>query len=260
MFQHCPKCGHSPLPTDQSLPAACPVCGVIFAKIVQTMKDRVDISESAAQRTRHRSQSDKSADDDKPTVSQFLLNPRMRTDPVTYWARVALLVGFAVWGLILISLDYRTGEMMASFIHRPLLIFHEAGHVMFRILGEWMMVLGGSLGQLIMPVVLAGALLVKNRDPYGASIGLWFFGVSLLDLAPYMYDALHPQLMLLSGMTGEEGGHDWIFLFTSLGLLQKSQFIGGVVHKLGALVVILSLGWGAWVLRIQYTSAQPTDE
>ncbi len=115
-----------------------------------------------------------------------------------------------------------------------------------------MMILGGSLGQLAMPAILCDASLIKNRDPYGAAIGLWFVGVALLDLAPYMYDALHPQLLLLSGMTGEEGGHDWIFLFTSLGLLQKSQFIGGVAHKLGAVVVLMALGWGVWVLKTQY--------
>ena len=28
----CPKCGHSPLPADQSLPAACPACGIVLAK------------------------------------------------------------------------------------------------------------------------------------------------------------------------------------------------------------------------------------
>ena len=103
-------------------------------------------------------------------------------------------------------------------------------------------------------------VLVKNRDPFGASIGLWFFGVSLLDLAPYMFDALHPQLVLLSGMTGEEGGHDWIFLFKSLGVLTKSQLIGGLVHKLGALVVLMALAWGALVLRLQHASARLSDE
>jgi len=102
--------------------------------------------------------------------------------------------------------------------------------VVFRLFGQWIMVLGGTLGQLIMPAILGGALLFKNRDPFGASIGLWFFGVSLLDIAPYMYDALDPQLMLLSGTTGEEGGHDWIYLFTSVGLLGKAQIIGGLVH------------------------------
>jgi hypothetical protein len=71
-------------------------------------------------------------------------------------------------------------------------------------------------------------------------------------VAPYMFDALHPQLMLLSGSTGEAGGHDWIYLFSSLGLLPKSQLIGALTHKLGALVVLLALGWGAWLLRRQY--------
>jgi hypothetical protein len=104
---------------------------------------------------------------------------------------------------------------------------------------------------LIVPAILGGALIVKNRDPFGASIGLWLFGVSLLDISPYMYDALHPQLMLLSGTTGEEGGHDWIFLFSSVGLLQKAQFIGGLCHILGALIVLLSIAWGACVLRRQ---------
>jgi hypothetical protein len=175
-----------------------------------------------------------------------------RVDAMNFWLRLVLLAGFAVWGWILIGMDYRTGEIGSTFLHRPLLVFHEAGHVVFRLLGQWMMVLGGSLGQIIMPAVLASAMLVKNRDPYGASIGLWLVGVSLLDLAPYMYDALQPQLMLLSGMTGEAGGHDWIFLFSSLGLLPKARFIGALTHKLGAITVLFALVWGASVLRLQH--------
>jgi hypothetical protein len=146
------------------------------------------MSETEAQLARRRPKADVSEDDKKPTISEFLFNPPTRMDSVTYCSRMVLLVGFTVWGFLLIAQDYRTGEIGSSFIHRPLLIFHEAGHVVFRMMGEWMMILGGSLGQLIMPAILCGALLVKNRDPFGASIGLWFFGVSLLDLAPYMFD------------------------------------------------------------------------
>jgi hypothetical protein len=149
--------------------------------------------------------------------------------------------------------------MGESFLHRPLLIFHEAGHVILMPLGHWMMILGGTLGQLIMPLILGGALLVKNRDPFGAAVGLWFLGVSVMDVAPYMYDALHPQLMLLSGSTGEEGGHDWIYLFSSVGLLQKAQVIGSVTHKLGALVTLLALAWGTWLLRQQYLRKSQED-
>ena len=31
-YPACPKCGHRPLPADQSLPAACPACGLVLAK------------------------------------------------------------------------------------------------------------------------------------------------------------------------------------------------------------------------------------
>jgi hypothetical protein len=249
MFTLCPKCGHSPLPADQALPAACPSCGVILAKVAQAK--RVQLDDSDASRPQEITSS-RGRNFDARSVRDYLLETPEPVDPLKFWFQVILLAGFAVWGVTLIAQDYRTGELGASFIHRPLLIFHEAGHVIFRLLGEWMMVLGGTLGQLIMPAILGGALLVKNRDPFGASIGLWLVGVSLLDIAPYMYDALHPQLMLLSGRTGEEGGHDWIYLFSSMGLLPKSQIIGALCHKLGALTVLIAIGWGVWVLRLQH--------
>jgi hypothetical protein len=102
-----------------------------------------------------------------------------------------------------------------------------------------------------MPALIVVAFLWKNRDPFGAAVGLWLLGVSLLDVAPYMADALDPQLLLLSGSTGEDGGHDWIYLFDSMGLLPRAQFIGALTHKLGALVLLLSLAWAAWVLVLQ---------
>jgi len=178
-----------------------------------------------------------------------MLLPRPpRDDAGLPWGRIALLAAFTVWGVVLIRLDIAEGEIGGSFLHRPLLVFHEAGHVIFRPLGEWMTYAGGTLGQLLMPAVMSVALLRRNRDAFGAALGAWLFGVSLLDVAPYMYDALHPQLMLLSGTTGDDGDHDWIYLFASMGVLQRAQGIGRATHALGTLVVLASLAWGAWAL------------
>ena len=174
-----------------------------------------------------------------------------RVDALRWWLRVVLLAGFAAWGWVLIAQDYRIGEIGSSFLHGPLLIFHEAGHVIFRLFGEWVGVLGGTLAQLLLPALIVVAFLWKNRDPFGAALGLWLLGVSLLDVAPYMYDALQPQLTLLNGSVGEEGGHDWIYLFESMGLRPRAQFIGAATHKLGALVLLLALGWAAWLLVLQ---------
>lgn len=95
-------------------------------------------------------------DDHQSSVLSYLLFTPERVDTMAFWSRVILLAGFALSGFILIAQDYRAGEMGSSLIHRPLLIFHEAGQVMFRLFGDWMMVLGGTLGQLIMPAILGG--------------------------------------------------------------------------------------------------------
>ena len=186
-----------------------------------------------------------------PGLADLLLQVPERVDALRWWLRVVLLAGFAAWGWVLIAQDYRIGEIGSSFLHGPLLIFHEAGHVIFRLFGEWVGVLGGTLAQLLMPALIVVAFLWKNRDPFGAALGLWLLGVSLLDVAPYMYDALQPQLTLLNGSVGEEGGHDWIYLFESMGLRPRAQFIGAATHKLGALVLLLALGWAAWLLVLQ---------
>ena len=175
-----------------------------------------------------------------------------------------MLLFFGLWGLRLIWMDHRTGDIGSSFLHGPLLVFHEAGHVIFRLFGEFMTILGGTLGQLLMPAILCGAILFKNRDPFGAAIGLWLVGVSLLDIAPYVYDALQPQLVLLGGHTGEEGGHDWMYLLGETGLLKRAHGLGWLVHKLGALVVLLSIYWGGWVLwqqkkRLAISPGEGTD-
>ena len=235
MLEHCPKCGHAPLPADQAFPAECPACGVILARASVAMNERPVVHAVA-----------EPADDDS-----LLWHVPDKVDATAFRLRAALLAFFAIWGLRLSWMSYREGDMMNSFIHGPLLVFHEAGHVIFHLFGQWVTVAGGTLGQLLMPAILCGALLWKNRDPFGAAIGLWLFGVSLLDVAPYMYDAWEPKLTLLGGGTGNDSFHDWIYLFDSVNQLHHAQAIGGFTHALGVAIVLLALAWGAGVLRLQ---------
>ncbi|HMN76661.1 MAG TPA: hypothetical protein PKC97_11390 [Burkholderiaceae bacterium] len=247
----CPKCGHHPLPADPSPIAACPACGVILAKAVQAQR----LGSRATLAARRVTRRDGTQEASPGGLADLLWHIPERVDTTQWWLRAALLAAFAIWGLRLVALDHRDGEMAASFLHGVLVVFHEAGHVVFGIFGEWIGVLGGTLGQLLMPALLGAALLVRNRDPFGAAIGLWFVGVSLLDVAPYMYDARDPQLMLLTGTTGENGPHDWIYLFSSLGWLSKAQAIGTATHRLGAVVVLLAMAWAASVLWLQWRAA-----
>ena len=137
-------------------------------------------------------------------------------DPVTYYGRAAAWIFVSIWGFFLARKDFHGDELMGSFMHAILLPF--------------------SIGV---------ALLVKQRDPFGASICLWWTGASLVDLSAYIWDALEPQLILLSGTTGEDGGHDWIYLLGRFNAVSSAHGVGKFVHHLGVLTMVGAIVWGA---------------
>lgn len=217
----------------------CPVCEIYFHKWEASQADP-EPDEVAAQR---------SPNVETPsTFPASLLTPQVGMAPAVFYSRCAALVFIAVWGWRLIAMDFRDGEIGGSFMHNILLPIHEAGHVLFLPFGEFFTIVGGSLFQLALPLGIAIAFVLRNRDNFAAAVCLWWVGTSFLDLAPYVYDALVPQLIMLGGHTGDDGPHDWIYLLERFGQLQHAPAWGFVVHKLGALMVITGLVWAAFLL------------
>jgi hypothetical protein len=99
-----------------------------------------------------------------------------------------------------------------------------------------------------------GVLAFKTRDNFGASLGLWWCGQSVMDLAPYINDARDLKLMLLGGGTGADrpGMHDWENILLDLRLIQYDRQIATATDALGTLIVLAALSWGAFVLYRQY--------
>lgn len=160
----------------------------------------------------------------------------------TRWARIALVTGLAYWTWQF-AFTPLGQDAMEAFIHLPNLVFHEAGHLIFSPLGQFMTVLGGSLMQVLIPVVAAIAF-IRQEQAFGAAICVWWAGQNLVDLAPYIADARALQLVLLGGRTGAEvEGHDWEFILTRLRLVHRDHVIGRVAHALGMLTMIVSLGF-----------------
>jgi hypothetical protein len=245
LVKQCPKCAHVRLPEETDAPERCPACGLYFVKWA-ARQDALPVPPLLL-----------SADDDAESGWRAALKERLVHIPENIslpqvYGCAALLVFFLVWGMRIAALDYRVGEMGGSFMHVILLPFHEAGHVLFRPLGEFMMILGGSLFQVLFPLIVAAALLWQNRDPFGAALGIWWCGISFIDLAPYIYDAKNPQLILLGGHTGEDGPHDWIYLLDVFGKVQQSPHYGFIAHKFGILLMLAALVAAAIVLLCRY--------
>jgi hypothetical protein len=163
-------------------------------------------------------------------------------------ARAAFLLFLAVWTTTLLG-GVSAERVNSSFLHLPNLVFHEAGHILFIPFGRFMTVLGGSLTQVLVPLVCAGALLWQTGDPFGAAVAVWWAGENLIDVAPYINDARDLQLILLGGHTGAEvEGHDWEYLLNAMGVAQKDHAIAAVVQAIGVLTMIGALVWASVVV------------
>jgi len=247
MYQTCPKCGYRRQPMDSAPVDQCPACGLLFEQWLRQRfrKARPDINRAPVARL---------APVRRAHFATLLLDYPKPQDRLVLAGRFLLLILLALWGTRFIAMDHRVLEgglppINYSFLHGVNLVFHEAGHVLFRPLGRFMTVLGGSLGQLLMPAVVIGAFL-RQSDPFGAAVGLWWLGQSLMDLAPYIYDARRGEMLLLGGVTGRDrpGYHDWENILAALGLLRWDHTLAGAVEGAGTLLVIAAIGWGGYVL------------
>ena len=225
----CPKCDarYDP-PLDAA--SACPGCGIWFQKWLRQEGFGGGPAEAPA--------------------GVFVPAPDAEVGAATFYGRLAAFVLLALWSFRLAGYDYRVAEINASFMHAILLPIHEAGHVFLMPFGEFMTVLGGSLFQLALPLGIGAAFLLRQNDRFGAALCVWWAGASLVDLSPYIWDALNPQMDLLGGRTGEDGPHDWIYLLERFGLLHRAHGLGATAHHLGVLVMFGGLAWCApWLLR-----------
>jgi hypothetical protein len=93
--------------------------------------------------------------------------------------------------------------------------YDSSDTALFRPFGEFMMVAGGSLFQLLFPAVFVGYFMWQGSH-YSAAIVLFWVGQSILNVWVYAADAVLMQLVLTSGFTGTEGSfHDWNYLLTA---------------------------------------------
>ena len=119
------------------------------------------------------------------------------------------------------------------FLDNANLIFHEAGHWIFSPFGEFIYILGGSLNQLLIPLIVFIAFW-RQEDRYSAGFALFWLGESANNLSYYIADARAQQLPLIS----DDALHDWHWLLNYLNLLPQDTLFGNIVRFLGLLAML----------------------
>ncbi len=187
------------------------------------------------------------------SLKRLLFSVEEKVNPFYFGGRVFVFLVVLIWGLKFIFHSVESNYAGESFMHNISLPFHEAGHLIFGILGDFMGVLGGTLLQIIIPLVCIGAFL-KRADTFSASIALWWAAQNFIDAAPYINDARRQELILLGGVTGQDvpGFHDWNNILGRLGLLKLDHFLANTSHFFGVFLMLVSFVWGGYILYCQY--------
>lgn len=155
------------------------------------------------------------------------------------WAVRAPLLIYLAWAGVhhLLDTDY------SSWFGALDLGIHEAGHLVFGVLGfDFLTVAGGTLLQCAAPIA-AGVMFVRQPDYFAAAFCGGWLSMNLYNVATYMADARELDLPLVN-VGGGEGDHDWNYMLATLHLLDFDTTLAALVR-----VVAFVLMWGAVALQ-----------
>ena len=169
----------------------------------------------------------------------------------TWWVRAPLLLIF-LWMLR----GYMNDPMYRSIFDGINLGFHEMGHAAFMWFGHRILTTaGGTIFQLAVPVAAGVYLLLKQRDPFGAAVCVFWLGTALVGAGVYAADARAQALPLVSPFGPVDvDSHDWTVMLMKYGRLSQDERIGGFLQGSGIVAMVLSLVLGGWILRIIATT------
>jgi hypothetical protein len=155
--------------------------------------------------------------------------------PISRAAGIAWLACYSLF-LIYAAAD-RTEFLFLDYVN---LIIHEGGHIFFAWMGHTIMILGGTLGELLVPLLCALYFFRKREVLATAFCGFWFFE-NFLYIGVYMADARAQALPLVGG-----DEHDWATLFEHWGWLLHDRKIGSATRTIGWLGMLAVVLWLAF--------------
>ncbi len=143
---------------------------------------------------------------------------------------VALLLGFILW-------QHLTSDHWVILLDNANLAIHEAGHPLLGAFSRHLEVYGGTLFQLLFPLIFA-AYFWRRRHAAGWAVTLVWFGENLLNVARYMADARAHRLPLVGA-----GHHDWTEIFGRWGVLTSDTSIAGLTRLIGFCIMLAAVFW-----------------
>ncbi len=162
---------------------------------------------------------------------------------------IAFVIAFAVLAALLV-LD---NNGFIPIIDDANVAFHEAGHFVFVVFGDRMGLYGGTLGQLLPPIICA-VVFWRQKSWVSLSVSLLWFFENFFITAAYMETARSEGPVVL-GVLGNIGIHDWWEILIRWRVLQYDTTIATIVMIVGWVGLFSTLLWITyfwWRCRVFY--------
>jgi TfoX C-terminal domain len=131
------------------------------------------------------------------------------------------------------------------FLDNVNLIIHEAGHVLWRLFGEFLHFLGGSLTQILIPLTFV-VYFWRSVQRFAACVAAFWTASSLFNLSVYIGDARAMELPLLGG---DNSTHDWNWILSNLNALNSDHALSAIVYTFGLVFLAFSVFAGLYFAR-----------
>jgi predicted nucleic-acid-binding Zn-ribbon protein len=207
----CPKCGF-----EQQENTECLKCGIVFSKFRSVHKPAL-INSSTKEHSNY-------------SESAELLDT---ADRWIYRTGKYIIIGIMSLFFFYMIIK-RSSWCFLDYVNLP---FHEFGHILFSPFGETIQFMGGTISQLMWPVILM-VYFIRRTEPLSASFCLFWFGENFLNISKYIADARSMELPLVGG-----GIHDWNFLLSKWHALQYDHAIANIIFVLGVIQMTGSMVW-----------------
>lgn len=149
--------------------------------------------------------------------------------PLRYCFAAAL----GLWGLRIAQSPFADMEDV-GWLHQVHLPIHETGHLLFSPFGDVPQLLGGSLFQIVLPLIFAGAF-GRRGDRFAAFACLWWTAHSCWDVSIYIGDARSRVLPLLGD---DPDAHDWFNLLGIWDRLGEDRLWAARLRQVGTLLCL----------------------
>lgn len=156
-----------------------------------------------------------------------------------------------VWLACVYVIYHFTSTLKAEwhFIDNVDLIIHEAGHMVFMPFGQFIMVLGGSLLQVLVPIMFF-VYFYRAKQHFSQAVMLLWIAVNLFYIGLYASDAIKMELPLLGG---DGVAHDWNYLLMESKLIAQTKLVSDIIYFAG----LVNIFFAAYIAFAHYKDPDP---